>query len=311
MKQGFKFISLLLLCFLLSGCKNSTADFEAADTASVFFDTAYSESRDTEQIEEKDSEQPKLEESEATERIAAEIKDTEIFVTESSEAVLDTDSELENGYLIVIDAGHQQKGNSEKEPIGPGASEMKAKVAGGTSGCVSGLKEYELTLAVSLKLQEELQQRGYEVRMVRTENEVNISNSERAQIANEAGADAFIRIHANGSENASVNGAMTICQTPKNPYNASFYKQSRSLSDHILESFAAETGCKKQAVWETDSMSGINWCMVPVTILEMGYMTNADEDTRMASEEYQNKMVIGIANGLDAYFAEYQASGEK
>ncbi len=291
MKKGKWISALLWLSLFLTACGQK----EMADLA----DKLVMEKIDLTGIAEptKISEPVSDAEAEPTEEAAEEQEPSEADTTDDGEELSVTGS----GELIVIDPGHQQRGNSEQEPIGPGAAETKAKVAGGTEGKNSGLSEYELTLMVSLKLQEELEKRGYTVLMTRTANDVNISNAQRATVANENEASVFVRIHANGSENTSANGAMTICQTASNPYNAALYSQSRQLSEDILDELVSETGCRKEYVWETDSMSGINWAQVPVSIVEIGYMTNPEEDLRMAAEEYQWKIATGIADGIEKY----------
>ena len=122
--------------------------------------------------------------------------------------------------IIAIDPGHQGSGDSTTEPNGPGSSTMKARVAGGTHGTTTGVYEYQLTLAISLQLQAELESRGYTVYLTRTSHDVNISNMERAQYASSVGGEIAVRIHANGSENASVNGAMALAPSASNPYIA-------------------------------------------------------------------------------------------
>ena len=205
--------------------------------------------------------------------------------------------------VIVIDAGHQTRAMSATEPIGPGSSQRKAKVTGGASGCVTHLPEYKLNLQVAKKLQKELVNRGYKVIMVRTKNNVRMSNVQRAKVANKYKADAFIRIHANSAGSSSVKGALTIAPASNNRYmTKANRKASQKLSKKVLKAMCKTTGAKNRGVMYTNSMTGINWCKDPVTIVEMGFMSNPSEDRKMAKASYQKKIVKGIADGIDNFF---------
>lgn len=220
---------------------------------------------------------------------------TSIFSSEPSQ----------NGHIIGIDPGHQSENvdMSALEPNGPGSSEMKAKCSTGTQGSYSGLPEYELNLEVSLQLKDILEQRGYQVVMTRTDNETAISNKERAEYVASEGAEIYVRIHANGDDSHTASGALTMSPSQNNPYIPQLFDESNRLSQCILDSYCAATGFQSLGVQYYDNMTGINWSTVPVTIVEMGFMTNQNDDLKMADPEFQKTMAEGIANGIDAYFA--------
>ncbi|MBR2705240.1 MAG: N-acetylmuramoyl-L-alanine amidase [Clostridia bacterium] len=252
-------------------------------------------------IANKAREDAKKEENTVQENKKEEENKTEETNNKSNDESNKQERKATNKNVIVIDPGHQTRGNSEKEPIGPGASETKAKVTGGATGVSTGQTEYNLNLKVALKLRDALEAKGYTVIMTRTTNDVNISNSERAKIANEAGAAVFIRIHANSVDSSSTKGVLTMCQTSSNVYNGDLAGESYKLSKAVLNNFVEATGAVNKGVTRTDTMSGINWCTVPTTIVEMGFLSNPEEDELMATDEYQDKMVSGMVNGIIEY----------
>ena len=204
---------------------------------------------------------------------------------------------------MCIDAGHQRYGISALEPNGPGSTVMKAKLTSGTRGVSTGIAEYQMNLDVALLLEQELLARGYDVVMIRRTNDCPLSNAERARVANESGADIFVRLHGNGVEDPSVSGTLCCAPTAGNPFlTEQVIDDSIRLSRLIVNSFCEATGARNRGLMSTDTMTGINWCQIPVTIVEMGFMSNAAEDEKMATESYRELMAQGIANGIDAYF---------
>lgn len=206
--------------------------------------------------------------------------------------------------IICIDPGHETTQITDPEPMAPGSQEMKPGVTSGTEGVASGKTEYQVNLEVSLLLRDLLESRGYQVVMTRTVNDVRLSNIDRAKIATEANADLFIRIHCNGLENPDINGVLCYGPTEANPYlSQEVIAGSRRLCQLLRDNQSAVTGQKALDNLFEDNMTGINWATMPVSIVEMGFMTNAQEDLFMASAEGQQAIATGLANGVDAYFA--------
>lgn len=206
-----------------------------------------------------------------------------------------------DGPLIAIDAGHQAQGNSEQETIAPSSAKTKAKVADGTCGVATGIPEYEFTLNFSQCLKKKFESAGYRVFMIRQSNDVNISNQQRAAMANASGARVYLRIHANGGP-ASAKGIETYYPSKNNPDVGHLSDPSRQLSELILSEMCASTGAKGRGAMARDDLTGTNFAQIPTSLIECGYMSNAEEDKNLNDPSYQDAMALGILRALDRYF---------
>lgn len=207
-----------------------------------------------------------------------------------------------SGKVIGIDPGHQAHPNREQEPIAPGSSKTKDKVSSGTYGRFTGVREYEVTLQVGLKLKDMLEDLGATVVMTRTKNDVDISNVERAKLFNKAKVDLGVRLHCNGSDDPDVHGAfMLVPKSKEYPY----YEQCVRAAKKILAAYGEATGISvKKGITYRDDQTGFNWCERPTVNIEMGHMTNKDEDYKLTDKAFQTKMAEGIKNGILAYFGD-------
>ena len=204
--------------------------------------------------------------------------------------------------VVVIDAGHQGKADNRLEPIGPGSKKRKPRVTSGTSGVATHKPESLINLRVALKLRDELEKRGVKVIMIRTSQNVNIANSRRAKIANAAHADLFIRLHCDGTNNPKIKGLLTLVPA-NNKWTSKIVKKSARAGRDVQGATLKTTHADDRGIVGRGDMSGFNWAKVPSIIVEMGVMTNREEDRRLATTQYEARLANGMAIGVMRFLA--------
>ncbi|PRT06565.1 N-acetylmuramoyl-L-alanine amidase [Bacillus wiedmannii] len=266
-------------------------------------------------VEKQQEEQEKKEEPQAVQtneqveqkEVLAEEKKEEATPVQPAEQPLQNNeqkvesNEKQGKFLVVIDPGHQQKANLNLEPIGPGATTQKYKVTDGTTGVVTKKREAVLVLEMASVLKEKLEEKGIQVLMTRTSQDVDISNKERATFANDHKANLFLRLHADGSENPNQSGFAVLTPAEGSPYTKEIYAESLQISQTIVNKMRENHQVKVNGIKFRDDLSGFNWAKVPGVLLELGFMSNPEEDKKLSDPQYVNSLLQSVTDSVEEY----------
>lgn len=199
--------------------------------------------------------------------------------------------------IIVIDPGHANRSNLELERVSPDSKGKKIKDGGGADGVNSKTPEYLIAMDVALKLKETLQKEGYTVIMTKNKHSESLGNIERAEVGNKNNANLVIRIHADSANLENAKGASILVPSKKG-YASEINELSKKYGDILLREMVASANMNNRGVVEREDMTGFNWSKVPVVLVEMGFLSNAEEDKLLNTEEYRIKIVQGLTKGI-------------
>lgn len=225
---------------------------------------------------------------------------TTIIYSKGNASMKDEPSDVYKEFTICIDPGHQEKGDSKSEPVAPGSGQRKARVSQGTAGISTKKAEYVVNLEASIILKEILEGKGYKVIMTRECHDINISNAERAEVANKCKVDLAIRIHCDSLKDSSKTGTVILVPSKNGENTKSIFEDSNRYA-RILQTKLKKSGIKVNGVLERGDITGFNWSQVPVVIFEMGFMSNWNEDKMLSDPSYQKKLMEIVAQSIDEY----------
>ena len=207
-----------------------------------------------------------------SQRIGEKVYIVEIYVpSEISTVNLESRGAKSRGYYkVFIDAGH---GGTDPGALG------------------YGYRESDLNLQGAKKVESKLKSKGIDVKMSRS-SDIFYSLSERAEMANDYGADAFVSIHQNSAEAKSANGIETYYNRKK--------EEDRPLSNDIQKQVISQTGANNRGVKNAEFTVLVKSKMISA-LVECGFITNELEVKKLSDSSYQDKLATGIANGIEEY----------
>lgn len=213
-----------------------------------------------------------------------------------------------SGRTVGIDPGQQEAADTGLEQIAPGVDRTKERQSAGSTGVKTGVPECKINLLIAFKLRDLLEAEGATVVLTHDTTNVSLSNIERAQAMNNAGVDIWLRLHCDSASSAKQSGASVLI--PSRTYGAAIYQESLRLGQCIYENFAAATGATMLDLRALMDQTGFNWSERPVVAVEMGMLSNPQEDLRLNRDSYQASCAAGLFNGILAYFDQAEADAE-
>lgn len=202
--------------------------------------------------------------------------DDEIILNFNSTEEIETSDKT-----IVIDAGH----------------------GGHDPGAVpNGVKEKDVNLAVALKLNESLRNKGYNTIMTRDDDNF-VDLDERANIANRNQADIFISLHSNSIGNSDISGIQVLyCPAFDSELKE---KDNYPLSDALMDEIIKGTGAVNKGILKRPRLVVLRKTAMPAALIEMGFLTNSEDAKNLQDDAYQDIMVDSIIKGIERYFETY------
>lgn len=192
------------------------------------------------------------------------------------------------------------------EAMAPGQAEEECTFSTGVTGKVTGVQENQIDLGVAKQLQKILLERGYQVVMLREDDESRLSSANRAIAAAESEADIQILISCRKRQDLGEKGAMAYLPKKENPNVGYMYDDCYRLSQCVLSQYCAEDLFENNGFYETDTSRTINWSKIPITNIMLGCISDESDEQKMADQNNWAIMAEGIANGIDAYFEQNQ-----